>query len=374
MGEEELPPKIDETLSAAMREKGQRAGAARNADIPPPSTPSAPAPLVSGLLLRADVYNTNLRTRRGLLGLVLAKARALAKRFVRPFLISQSHFNNQVATAMSDALTMMQAIAEDTRNEVKRLREEMNDIWSQLGVRRAHAYGQPDLLLRESVADFLSQLEGVDEETKAKVMKAMLKHEQTGDLPAGYPGEPEPSLAKFRETYRELVPEGATVIDLAAGRGEFLEIMRQSGIPARGVESDPLLVKDCREKGRNVEAGDPIEYIAGLEGPRIGLILCAGLPERLQFERFRELMAHAFAKLIEGGVLLVEGISPFSATGETLLKRDPRNLRTFNPRSMTAMAQAQGFGEVKLEFVDPASGARSEEVFPAPYYLLIARK
>ncbi len=374
MGQEDVASKIDKTLSDAMGEKGQRARAAKDADIPPPSAQSVPAPLVSGLLLRGDLYSTNLRTRRGLVDLILAKARALSKRFMKPFLVKQSSFNSQMATALSDALRLVQVVAEDTRDEINRLRDEINDVRSQLGVRRPRDYGKADLQSREAVAEFVSQLEGVDEETKAKVMKALLEVEKKEDVRAGRMGEAVPSLVRFRETYRELVPEGATAIDLSASKGEFLEVLKQRGIRARGVEPDPLLVKDCREKGLDVVQGDPIEYAKGLEGSGIGLIFATGLAERLPFESFRELMGQAFAKLDEGGVFLVEGINPFSTSGEAVLKSEPRNVRSFNPRSMHAMALAEGFREVKVEFVDPASGARSDEVFPAPYYLLTARK
>jgi hypothetical protein len=46
------------------------------------------------------------------------------------------------------------------------------------------------------------------------------------------------------------------VLDVASGQGHFLDLMKEAGIPARGVELDVELSESCRDRGLDVEQGD----------------------------------------------------------------------------------------------------------------------
>ena len=43
------------------------------------------------------------------------------------------------------------------------------------------------------------------------------------------------------------------VLDIGFGRGEMLELLEELGVEARGVESDPVLVKQTAERGFDVQ-------------------------------------------------------------------------------------------------------------------------
>jgi predicted TPR repeat methyltransferase len=178
----------------------------------------------------------------------------------------------------------------------------------------------------------------------------------------------------MRQTYVEFIPEGTSVVDLSCGSGEFLESLRERDIRARGVEEEPTLVGECKAQGLDCEEANAADYLKSLEEGELGLIFCSGLPERLSYAAFCEVVTLALTKLGEDGVFLVEGINSSSPSGDECLKRDPRNVRAFNPHAMSALLSAQGFRNVTLEFADPVTGARSKEDFGGPYYLLIARK
>jgi SAM-dependent methyltransferase len=48
---------------------------------------------------------------------------------------------------------------------------------------------------------------------------------------------------------------GRKVIEIGCGRGEYLALLRQAGMDARGLEHGPAAVRHCREAGLRVEAG-----------------------------------------------------------------------------------------------------------------------
>ncbi|MGC8794177.1 MAG: class I SAM-dependent methyltransferase, partial [Bryobacteraceae bacterium] len=93
------------------------------------------------------------------------------------------------------------------------------------------------------------------------------------------------------------------VADLGCGRGEFLELMREAGVPARGVDCNQEAVALCRSKGLDAEAADLFAWLddqpeAGLDG-----IFCAQVIEHLPPERVPELIRLAARKLARHGLL-----------------------------------------------------------------------
>src|SRR5262245_54452457 len=52
----------------------------------------------------------------------------------------------------------------------------------------------------------------------------------------------------------------APVLDIGCGRGEFLEMMREAGVEARGVDLSEQSVTHCRQKGLQVEQADLFAY------------------------------------------------------------------------------------------------------------------
>ena len=67
--------------------------------------------------------------------------------------------------------------------------------------------------------------------------------------------------------YSPFFRERKNVLDLACGRGEFLELMREWNVPARGVDLDADMVGRCREKDLDVVRADVFSYLAGMPMP-----------------------------------------------------------------------------------------------------------
>lgn len=54
----------------------------------------------------------------------------------------------------------------------------------------------------------------------------------------------------------DMIPEGASVLDVGCGEGELLEALKAKGINARGMELDQEKVSICLRKGLSVMQGD----------------------------------------------------------------------------------------------------------------------
>ena len=66
-----------------------------------------------------------------------------------------------------------------------------------------------------------------------------------------------------------------SVLDIGCGRGEFLEMMRGAGVPARGIDLSEESVATCRHKGLEADVADLFEYVAALPEASLDGIFCS---------------------------------------------------------------------------------------------------
>jgi 2-polyprenyl-3-methyl-5-hydroxy-6-metoxy-1,4-benzoquinol methylase len=163
---------------------------------------------------------------------------------------------------------------------------------------------------------------------------------------------------KVRTNQRFYVPHFAgcrDVLDLGCGRGEFLELMREAGIPARGVEASAEAVAVCRSKGLEVEQADLGAHLAAAPDESLGGIFCAHVVEHLPPERLPELIRTAAEKLRRSGVLAIETPNPEClAIFATHFYLDPTHVRPVPPALLRFYAEEAGFGNTEVHRLSPA--------------------
>ena len=76
----------------------------------------------------------------------------------------------------------------------------------------------------------------------------------------------EAEISERLTAYVPLMRGSRDVLDLGCGRGEFLGVMRDAGIRARGVDIDPAMVERARQRGFDVMEGDAVSYLLGAPG------------------------------------------------------------------------------------------------------------
>jgi O-antigen chain-terminating methyltransferase len=147
----------------------------------------------------------------------------------------------------------------------------------------------------------------------------------------------------------------ADVLDLGCGRGEFLEMMKEAGVRARGVELDPELAAACRAKGLEVEAADLFAYLPAVAGESLDGVFSAHVIEHLPGERLPELIRTAAGKLRRGGILAIETPNPEClAIFATHFYLDPTHVRPVPPRLLSFYLEEAGFGRIEIRQLSPA--------------------
>jgi O-antigen chain-terminating methyltransferase len=144
------------------------------------------------------------------------------------------------------------------------------------------------------------------------------------------------------------------VLDLGCGRGEFLDLLRDAGISARGLDLNHEMVEACRARGHVVAEGDALAYLETLQDGSLGGVFAAQVVEHLEPEYLSRLLETARLKLRSGGVLVLETInaSCWLAFFESYI-RDLTHVRPLHPETLQFLVRASGFHEVHVEFKSP---------------------
>lgn len=162
-------------------------------------------------------------------------------------------------------------------------------------------------------------------------------------------------VKRGQQFYVERFRGRANVLDLGCGRGEFLELMRDAGVGARGIDQSEELVALCRRKGLDAEAADLFGYLNAVAEQSLDGIFCAQVVEHLAPAAVPELVRLAHAKLAPGGILAVETPNPEClAIFATHFYLDPTHTRPVPPALLAFYFEESGFGRLETHRFAPA--------------------
>lgn len=149
--------------------------------------------------------------------------------------------------------------------------------------------------------------------------------------------------------------EGATdVVDVGCGRGEFLDLLRERGIRARGLDINREMVEVCRRRGLTADEGDALGFLRSIPDRSIGGLFAAQVIEHLQPEYLTQLLDTAFLKLRPGSRIVLETVNPacWAAFFESYI-RDITHVRPLHPDTLTYLLVASGFQRVDVRYGAP---------------------
>jgi O-antigen chain-terminating methyltransferase len=162
--------------------------------------------------------------------------------------------------------------------------------------------------------------------------------------------------------------EGASdVLDIGCGRGEFLELLRDAGVSARGLDTNHAMVEASRARGLAVDEADALTYLRGLADASLGGLFAAQVVEHLPPAYLSELCEVAAHKIRPGGLIVLETINPacWLAFFESYI-RDLTHVRPLHPETLQHLLRVSGFQQVRLEYLSPVAESTRLETLPPP--------
>ncbi|MDQ6649001.1 MAG: class I SAM-dependent methyltransferase [Actinomycetota bacterium] len=177
-------------------------------------------------------------------------------------------------------------------------------------------------------------------------------------------------LAGYLPDVRRLVGAGdstgeARVVDLGSGRGEWLTLLRDAGVPAVGVDSNPGFVASGLARGLDLVHGDAVAHLEDLPPDSLDLVTAFHLIEHLDVDTLLALLAAARQALRPGGCVLLETPNPTNLRMAACdFYNDPTHRSPLPPALTEFLVSASGFGEVEVRPLhpndSPVEGARSD--------------
>ena len=335
-------------------------------------------------LYRAGVWG---RT-RGLL-LVPAKSflRKLMRWYVEPLAVDQRRFNAAVlklVDALSERTDTSQAALEH------RLDGRTDELRSRIDIVADHTR------LAVELEERLTRLERRERAAAPRPAAPAISAEPATQIVFpdyfAYESRMRGATELVREKQRAYVKDfrdASPVLDLGCGRGEFLSLLREAAIEAKGVDVDADMVAYARGEGLEVEHFGAVEYLEGLSDASLGGIFAAQLVEHLPAPTVVRLLELAAEKLRSGGLLVAETINPVSPLALRNYFADLTHAQPLVPETLELLARQAGFASVETRFLnepdeklaepaDPTIAAnvrRLNELLFAPLdYAIVARR
>jgi O-antigen chain-terminating methyltransferase len=132
------------------------------------------------------------------------------------------------------------------------------------------------------------------------------------------------------------------VLDLACGPGVFLELLRETGIEAIGVDRDEEIVEKARQKDLKVIQSDIFDHLEKAE-ERYDGIFCSHLIEHLPFHQVVRLVELTAMRLDPGGVFVSVLPNPGSIRLHLFgFWRDPEHVRFYTGNLIASVCQHYG--------------------------------
>jgi SAM-dependent methyltransferase len=178
----------------------------------------------------------------------------------------------------------------------------------------------------------------------------------------------EAEIRARQKDYVALFSGAQNVVDIGCGRGEFLSLLKEAGIPARGIDLSAEMVAASRSGGLAAEQADAVTYLEGLPEQSIDGLFAAQVVEHLQPDRLMALLRAAARAMRPGARLVLETINPscWVAFFDSFL-RDLTHVRPLHPETLKFLVLASGFGDAEVRFRTPIPDAdRLRRVAPLP--------
>ena len=179
------------------------------------------------------------------------------------------------------------------------------------------------------------------------------------------------SESEIRNRLKDFVPYftgQSNVLDVGCGRGEFLQLLRDAGVSAKGIDLNSEMIEICRSRGFDAESRDAVGFLQTVPDESLGGLVAVQVIEHLDPGYLTAMLGLAFDKLRPGARIILETINPtcWVAFFESFI-RDLSHVKPIHPETLQYLLQASGFSNVEIVYRAPIEPAgRLKKVRPLP--------
>ncbi len=155
------------------------------------------------------------------------------------------------------------------------------------------------------------------------------------------------------------------ILDLGCGRGEWLNLLRESKYVARGVDINRIMVEQSTAQGLEVIESEAIPYLQSLPNDCLGAVTGFHIIEHLTLATLIELISQTVRVLKPGGLAIFETPNPKNlVVGACNFYSDPTHKNPVFPETIQFFLQYQGLVNVKLMYLNPVEDTSFKRIDP----------
>ncbi len=163
------------------------------------------------------------------------------------------------------------------------------------------------------------------------------------------------NIKEMQRAYLADFARGGPILDVGCGRGEFLELLREAGVDAVGVDLSADMIAIARSKGLDAHVGDGIAFLRSLPPGSLGGVMAAQVVEHLKPRSLVDFLVAAQRALRPDGIIVCETINPQSLYAlANWYTMDLTHAQPVHPGTLSFLAEQVGFKDVRVRYLSPA--------------------
>lgn len=153
----------------------------------------------------------------------------------------------------------------------------------------------------------------------------------------------------------QIAPSDSLILDLACGRGEWLELLKENHYRAIGVDINKAVIEQCRTRGLEAIEADLMDYLKTVPDASVAVVTGFHIIEHLPLATLMELLSETLRVLRYGGLVIFETPNPANIlVGSCYFYADPTHRNPLPGATTQFLAEYAGFSEVKLLYLNPS--------------------
>lgn len=146
------------------------------------------------------------------------------------------------------------------------------------------------------------------------------------------------------------------VLDIGSGRGELLQLLKENGVKAEGLDINLDMVERANKKGLVAKQGDALEFLEGCNPQTFGAITGFHIVEHIPFPSLLRLFLGAHKALVPEGFVIFETPNPENIiVGSCAFYMDPSHLNPLPPDLLAFALETCGFHDIEIRRIHPVN-------------------
>ncbi len=221
------------------------------------------------------------------------------------------------------------------------------------------------ILLKEKLNQLISLLERKEMPSldQVKEIHKSIEDAQYAGFENRFRGLDE-QVKEQQRNYLSYFKEASLVLDLGCGRGEFLELLQQNGIRARGIDINEQMIETCKDKGLDCDKADILETLSEYDDNSIGGIFSSQVVEHVTPSYLKRMVEMAYHKLSPSSTIIIETVNPLSVFSLVQIYfLDLSHQQPIHPQALSFLLKSSGFEDIQIKYSAPLE---NEKLKPLP--------